>query len=286
MVMSIGVAPVESVTRKRIPLVSGSMTGEVGIAVKKLPKLCLSSVAGASSLVRVSFCLLATVGTMLVHGSHASPNGSLSLLACEVFATATQLSMASHTVSPSVSGNQVSAGQLGPAPVQVSATSHVPVLDRQTVLAEAKPSAGHVLLTPSQLSATSQTPAAPRHTAVLFPSGGHAVPTPSHVSATSHTPPAPRHTVAFGATTSGGQSGPDPLHRSATSHGPAAGRQMNTPIPLPRNASGGHAGPMPSQCSAASHTPAAARHTVLGGSSASGGHAGPEPEQCSATSQT
>src|SRR5262245_59268966 len=179
--MSTGIAPAESTIRKRTPLVSGSIVGDAGIAVKKLPKLSLSSVAGSASLLNVSFCLLATVGTMLVHGSHASPSGSLSLLSCEVFAIASQLSMASHTVSPSVSGSPVSAGQFGPEPVQVSATSHVPALGRHTVEEGAKASAGQLLPTPSQLSATSQTPAAARHTAVLFTSGGHATPTPSQV---------------------------------------------------------------------------------------------------------
>src|SRR4030095_14721855 len=108
MVMSTGIAPVESTIRKRTPLVSGSMVGDDGMAVKKLLKLSLSSVAGRWSLVRVSFCLLGTVGTMVVHGSQASPSGSLSLLSCEVLAIVTQLSTASHTVSLSVSGCPVS----------------------------------------------------------------------------------------------------------------------------------------------------------------------------------
>src|SRR5262245_57457215 len=222
MVMSIGVAPVESVTRKRIPLVSGSMTGEVGIAVKKLPKLCLSSVAGASSLVRVSFCLLATVGTMLVHGSQASPSGSLSLLACEVFATATQLSMASHTVSPAVSGNPVSAGQFGPEAMQAAEVSPVPRLDRPIRDAEAKPSAGQPSVRPSQLSATSHTPAAARQTAVLFASGGQPLFTPSQFSARSQTPAGARHSAVLLA--SAGQATPTPSQVSATSQAPAEGR--------------------------------------------------------------
>src|SRR5262245_53421662 len=258
MVMSIGVAPVESVTRKRIPLVSGSMTGEVGIAVKKLPKLCLSSVAGASSLVRVSFCLLATVGTMLVHGSQASPSGSLSLLSCEVFATATQLSMASHTVSPSVSGNPVSAGQLGPEPVQVSAMSHVPVLGRQTVEEEAKPSAGQLSVEPSQLSATSQSPAEGRQTAVLFTSGGQASFTPSQLSARSQTPADARHSTVLFA--SAGQATPTPSQVSATSQAPAEGRQT---VVFGFTASGGQGWPAtPVQFSATSQSPAAGRQAT------------------------
>src|SRR4029450_5224429 len=142
--MSTGIAPVASTSRKRTPLASGSIVGLVGIPVKNLPKLSLSSVAGSASLLSVSFCLAGTVGTRLVHGSHASPSGSLSVLSWAVLATVTQLSMASHTVSPSVSGSPVSAGQLGPEPVQVSATSQVPVLGRQTVEGGAKPANGRV----------------------------------------------------------------------------------------------------------------------------------------------
>src|SRR5262245_11048190 len=193
MVMSTGIAPVESTIRKRTPLVSGSIVGDDGMAVKKLPKLSLSSVAGSWSLVSVRFCLAGTVGTMLVHGSHASPSGSLSLLSCEVLAIVTQLSIASHTVSASVSGCPVSAGQLALEPVQVSAMSQVPVLGRHTVEEEAKASAGQLSVRPLQLSATSQMPAEGRQTAVLFESGGQPLFTPSQFSARSQTPAGARH---------------------------------------------------------------------------------------------
>src|SRR5207249_3568286 len=52
-----------------------------------------------------------------------------------------------------------SAGQLGPLPVQLSASSHSPAAARQTVLEDAKPSAGHVVLVPVHVSATSHAPA-------------------------------------------------------------------------------------------------------------------------------
>jgi len=130
-----------------------------------------------------------------VHGSHASPSASLSAFDCDGLATALQLSIASQTVSPSVSGKPVSAGHATLDPVHVSTTSHVPVEDRHTVPEAASASAGHASSTPSQLSATSQTPTAARHCAVLFASGGQLVPVPSQVSARSHTPAAERQTV-------------------------------------------------------------------------------------------
>src|SRR5262245_52170785 len=130
---------------------------------------------------------------MLVHGSHASPSGSVSLLSCDVLAIVTQLSMASHTVSPSVSGWPVSAGQLGPEPVQFSATSQVLADGRHTVEEEAKVSAGQLSVSPLQLSATSQTPAEARQTAVLLASGGQPLFTPSQFSARSQTPAGARH---------------------------------------------------------------------------------------------
>ena len=81
MVTSIGVLPRLSETRTRSPLAIGSTVGLFGTAVKKPLKLSLSSVAGGRILLRISLVLLGTVGTMLVHGSQASPKLSLSLLA-------------------------------------------------------------------------------------------------------------------------------------------------------------------------------------------------------------
>src|SRR5439155_556057 len=57
-----------------------------------------------------------------------------------------------------------SAGQLGPLPGQLSATSHSPPTARQTTLAAWKPSAGQLLPAPSQVSASSQVPAEARQT--------------------------------------------------------------------------------------------------------------------------
>src|SRR5919197_6007496 len=58
------------------------------------------------------------------------------------------------------SGLQPLAGQPGPVPVQLSATSQTPAAGRQTVPAALKLLAGQVVFTPSQTSATSQ--AAPK----------------------------------------------------------------------------------------------------------------------------
>src|SRR5207247_1409742 len=90
-----------------------------------------------------------------------------------------------------------SAGQLGPLPGQLSATSHSPAAARHTTLADWKPSAGQLLPTPSQVSATSQVPAEARQTVLagLLASAGHAVLAPVHVSATSQAPAAARHTA-------------------------------------------------------------------------------------------
>src|SRR5262245_43686323 len=106
-----------------------------------------------------------------------------------------QLSVASHTLSPSVSGKPVSAGHAALEPVQVSSRSHVPVDDRQTVDAGWNASAGHASPAPSHDSATSQTPAALRHTAVLFASAGQSLPDPSQLSTRSHTPADDRQTA-------------------------------------------------------------------------------------------
>src|SRR4029453_2408682 len=124
MVMSTGMAPVESTIRKRAPLVTGSMGGVPGTEEKKLEKLSLSSLVGARSSVRVSLAFDGTVGTKLVQGSQASPSRSPSLLSCEVLAMGSQLAMASHTVSLSVSG---APGQHPGEPTHVPSAQTSPV---------------------------------------------------------------------------------------------------------------------------------------------------------------
>ena len=64
------------------------------------------------------------------------------------------------------SATKPSAGQVAELPVQLSATSHWPADDRQTVLVGKNESAGQVAELPVQLSATSQTPADGRQTVV------------------------------------------------------------------------------------------------------------------------
>ena len=81
--------------------------------------------------------------------------------------------------------------------MQLSATSHTPADERQTVLDDTKPFAGQAAPEPVQLSATSQTPADERQTVALDwkPSAGHAVPAPLQISATSQTPADERHVL-------------------------------------------------------------------------------------------
>src|SRR5215470_11929157 len=88
-----------------------------------------------------------------------------------------------------------SLGQLFP-PVQVSAGSHTPALERQIVPELRRTSGGHATADPVQSSATSQTPAAERHTVLAGrnASSGQSG-SPTHVSATSQTPADDRHTV-------------------------------------------------------------------------------------------
>ena len=64
-----------------------------------------------------------------------------------------------------------SAGQVAEEPVQLSARSHSPAAERQTVEAARNPSAGHVVVVPVQVSATSQVPADARHTVPALPAG-------------------------------------------------------------------------------------------------------------------
>src|SRR4051812_41029422 len=108
----------------------------------------------------VIFALVAMTGSVLVHGSQASPRVSPSLSSCDGSDTSGQSSAPSQRPSPSASGWPVSAGHDALVPVQFSATSHTPVEDRQTVPLAANPSVGHVPDEPVQLSATSQRPAA------------------------------------------------------------------------------------------------------------------------------
>src|SRR5881396_105891 len=283
-----------SVSRTRTPLAAGSIGGVVGTVI--LPFIrSTSSVLSFRILIRDR---VAKTGTMLVHGSHASPMPSWSLSVCEGFASVRQLSNRSHTPSPSLSVARTSAGQLALVPLhcsvgsqapvearqmavagwkasrgqateepsQVSARSHTPAAGRQTRSAGCTASAGQSSCTPSQLSAMSHTPAAARHTTVLLPSAGHAPLVPSQLSATSHTPAAGRHSTVAGWKVSAGQSALSPSQLSARSHGPATAR--HTAVLL---ASAGHAALVPVQVSAGSHTPAEARHPTVAGSKASAG---------------
>jgi hypothetical protein len=141
-----------------------------------------------------------------------------------------QLSATSHAPEAErqtvVDGAKPSAGHKAPEPVQVSATSHAPALERQTVVDAAKPSAGQLGVPPAQVSAMSQTPALERQTKPdgRNPSAGQLAVPPAQVSATSHAPAAERHTVPDGANESGGQAVLTPLQVSAMSHAPAAER--------------------------------------------------------------
>jgi len=152
-----------------------------------------------------------------------------------------------------------SAGQLGPLPVQLSASSHSPAAARQTVLEDAKPSAGHVVLMPVHVSATSHAPAVGRQTAPALPAGCWQVSlVPSH-SSLLHGLPSSVHAVPLAFFASAGQLGPVPVQFSTWSHSPAAGRQGVVEDAKP---SAGHVLLVPVHVSATSHTPAEARHTV------------------------
>ena len=82
-------------------------------------------------------------------------------------------------------------------PVQLSATSHTPLAERQTVLVGRKVLLGQLPDEPVQFSAASHTPAAERQTVLegrnVF--DGQALAEPVQVSALSHTPDAERQTV-------------------------------------------------------------------------------------------
>src|SRR2546422_5699841 len=165
-------------------------------------------------------------------------------------------------------GFVASAGQLGPLPVQTSATSHSPAAARHCVVAGAKASIGQVPLTPSQVSAVSHGPAAGRHTVPwgVLASAGQLMLVPVQVSAGSQTPADGRHSApAFPAGC--WQFMLTPSQTSAV-HGLASSAHV-TPAAL--HVSAGHCGPFPEQVSATSHSPAAARHTVLAEANPSAG---------------
>src|SRR5207237_10599165 len=70
----------------------------------------------------------------------------------------------------------MSAGQVGPVPVQFSGTSQTPAAERHTVPEDRKPSAGQVALAPVHVSGTSQTPALERQTVPALPGVNTQVP--------------------------------------------------------------------------------------------------------------
>src|SRR5207302_1396867 len=211
--------PCASVSRTRTPLAAGSIGGAVGTAI--LPFIRSTLLPGTLSFRILIRALVAKTGTMLVHGSHASPMPSWSLSA----------SARSHTPAAGrqtrPAGCTASAGQSSCTPSQLSAVSHTPAAARHTTVL--LPSAGHAALVPSQLSATSHTPAAGRHSTVagLKVSAGQSALSPSQLSARSHEPAAARHTAVL--LVSGGHAALVPVQLSATSQAPAAARQT---VPL------------------------------------------------------
>src|SRR5205823_1774245 len=175
-----------------------------------------------------------------------------------------------------------SAGQLGPLPVQLSASSHSPAAARQTVLEDAKPSAGHVVLVPVHVSATSHAPAVGRRAAPGLPAGcWQATLVPSHWSSV-HGLPSLVHAVPEAFFASAGQLGPVPVQLSARSHASAAARQTVEEDAKP---SGGQSFVMPSQLSATSQVSAAGRQTVPAGVFASAGQVALVPVHVSCGSQ-
>src|SRR5262249_6139316 len=147
----------------RKPFFIGSMVGVSGTC-RLVFRLSRSSVGGAPSFDSARRGLCSWFDRTLVQGSHASPIPSPSLSVWVGLATSGQLSSASHTPSPSVSGVPVSAGQSIDRPVQTSGTSHALAEGRQTKPALCSESAGHIGPVPLHISARSQRPAAGRHT--------------------------------------------------------------------------------------------------------------------------
>ena len=87
------------------------------------------------------------------------------------------------------------AGQAADEPEQLSAGSHTPADDRQTVPLAANPFGGQSAAEPVQVSATSHAPTAERQVCVLGakPFGGQTPDVPVQFSATSHGPTDARH---------------------------------------------------------------------------------------------
>src|SRR5438132_235606 len=193
-------------SRMRTPWPAGSIGGVIGTSI--LPFILSTAPPGMLSFLILILAPVAKTGTMLVHGSHASPSPSWSLSACEVFGSVGQLSSRSHT--PAAGRHRAvllaSGGQAALVPSHVSATSQTPAAARHSKVGGWKVSAGQSALTPSQLSATSHGPATGRQTAVLFASAGHAALVPVQVSAGSQTPAEARHSTVAGSKASGGQS--------------------------------------------------------------------------------
>src|SRR5437773_862705 len=196
-------------SRTRTPRAAGSIGGVVGTAIR--PFILSTAPLGMLTFLILIRAPVAKTGTMLVHGSHASPSPSWSLSACEVFGSVGQLSSRSHTPSPSLSVARTSAGQVALVPLHCSAGSQTPVEDRQMAVAGWQVSAGQSAFTPSQRSATSHEPAAGRQTLVLLASAGHAALAPVQVSAGSQTPAEARHSTVAGWKVSAGQSDPVPV---------------------------------------------------------------------------
>src|SRR5437667_213852 len=242
-------------SRTRTPRAAGSIGGVVGTAIR--PFILSTAPPGMLSFLILIRAPVAKTGTMLVHGSHASPSPSRSLSACEGFGSVRQLSSRSQTPSPSLSVARMSAGHVALVPLHCSAGSQAPVEARQVAVAGWNASGGQAAAAPSQVSATSQSPAAGRQTAptAWYASAGQPSCTPSQVSATSHTPAAGRQIAVLLA--SGGQAALTPSQPSATSHGPAAERHTAVLF-----TSAGQSALVPVQVSATSQAPAAARQTV------------------------
>src|SRR5439155_545458 len=235
-------------SRTRTPRAAGSIGGVVGTAIR--PFILSTAPLGMLSFLILIRAPVAKTGTMLVHGSHASPSPSWSLSACEGFGSVRQLSSRSHTPSPSLSVARTSAGHVALVPLHCSAGSQTPVEARQMALAGWNASGGQGTAAPSQGSATSHGPAGGRQTPVLLASAGHAALAPVQVSAGSHAPADARHSIVAGWKTSAGQSLVTPSQRSAASQGPAAGRHSAVLF-----ASAGQATLVPVHVSVRSHPP-------------------------------
>jgi hypothetical protein len=181
----------------------------------------------------------------------------------------TQPELGSHVsvVQTLPSSGQLSGGppRQAPAPLQVSLVVQA-LLSLQGVPVGWKLSPGQ-MVPPLHVSATSHAPAEERQTVPtgLWASSGHAGLVPLHVSGTSHVVGsdgnAARQTKPDGLNWSAGQSLSVLLQNSAGSHPPVEARHW-TPSFLE---SGGQKSPCPSQNSGRSQTPAAARQVVPAG---------------------